>query len=74
MKKTSIQQLATCAINRPKLLVEISYKDTGRTYRVIGYIKIKFNGQWYVQIEYQCLRNGAKYSRDAADFGSFEIL
>ena len=72
MKKQSIIDLAKCATNRPNLSVEISYADTGRTYRVLGFIKIKFNGQWYVQVEYISMDDKAqKYSRPSAEFGSF---
>ncbi len=71
MKKQSIQQLARTATNRPKSLVEITYSDLGKNYRVLGWIKIKFNGQWYTQIEYQSLDDNKKYSRDSADFCKF---
>ena len=74
MNKKSIQQLATCAKNCPNSSIEITYADTGRIYRVVGFIKIKHEGQWFVHVKYisMCESNkGERFSRDSTDFGKF---
>tara|TARA_R110000787_G_scaffold90842_1_gene191606 strand:+ start:444 stop:659 length:216 start_codon:yes stop_codon:yes gene_type:complete len=70
-----MQRLATGATNRPNASREMTYADTGKDYRILGFIKIKFEGNWYIHVEYQALADGRKYSRDASEFEKFtEII
>ena len=68
MKKQTIIELTKLASN---LAIEITYARTGANYRILGFIKIKFNGEWYVQVQYKSIADGKVYSRDSSDFGGF---
>lgn len=73
MNKNTIIQLAKLATNKPNLSIEITnLKAPVRTYQVLGFININFNGQWYVQIRYVCHTNNRVYSQDSSEFGSFK--
>ena len=71
MKKQTIIALTKLATNRSNLAIEITYARTGANYRILGFIKVKFNGEWYVQVQYKSIADGKVYSRDSSDFGGF---
>ena len=71
MKKQTIIELTKLAANRSNLSIEIKHVRNDNNYRILGFIKVKFNGEWYVQVQYKSIADGKVYSRDSSDFGGF---